>query len=60
MIGLLHARARDAATTSDERAARAAAEGMRAVEDAKFQAGGNVNPQLITASLLRALSGGRA
>jgi hypothetical protein len=30
---------------------------MRAVEDAKIQANGNVNPQLITASLLRTLAG---
>jgi hypothetical protein len=60
IIALLHARARDAARSSDVRAARAAADGVRAVEDAKGQASGNVNPQLITASLLRALAGGRA
>ncbi|HWZ57441.1 MAG TPA: hypothetical protein VNW46_00595, partial [Gemmatimonadaceae bacterium] len=56
MIALLHARARDAARNADERAARAAEHGMRAVEDAKGQANGNVNPQLITASLLRTLA----
>jgi hypothetical protein len=43
--------------SADEHAARTAAEGMRAVEDAKIQANGNVNPQLITASLLRTLAG---
>jgi DNA polymerase III subunit delta' len=57
MIAVLHERARHAAHTADERAARAAAEGVRAVEDAKIQANGNVNPQLITASLLRTLAG---
>jgi DNA polymerase-3 subunit delta' len=57
MIAVLHERARDAARTADERGARAAAEGMRAVEDAKMHANGNVNPQLITASLLRTLAG---
>jgi DNA polymerase III subunit delta' len=57
MIALLHERAREAARTSDERAARAAAEGVRAVQEAKIQANGNVNPQLITASLLRTLAG---
>jgi DNA polymerase-3 subunit delta' len=56
MIVLLHARSRDAARDSDARAARAAVEGIRAVEEAKIQANGNVNPQLITARLLRALS----
>jgi DNA polymerase-3 subunit delta' len=60
MVVLLHARARDAAHHADEHAARRAAEGVRAVEAAKLQASGNVNPQLITASLLRTLAEDRA
>jgi DNA polymerase III subunit delta' len=60
LIALLHERAREAAGNSDEDAARSAAEGVRAIEQAKIQANGNVNPQLITASLLRALVGPHA
>jgi DNA polymerase-3 subunit delta' len=52
---LVHARAREAAATGDADAARAADEGMRAIERAKSYAESNVNPQLITAELLRTI-----
>jgi DNA polymerase III subunit delta' len=52
---LVHERSREAATTGDADAARAADEGMRAIERAKTFAESNVNPQLITAALLRAI-----
>lgn len=52
---LVHARARDAAAHGDADAARAADDAMRAIERAKTYADSNVNPQLITASLLRSL-----
>jgi len=53
---LLHDRARAAATNGDTRAASGAAQAMDAVEHAKERAYGNVNPQLITASLLRQIA----
>ncbi|HEX4681463.1 MAG TPA: hypothetical protein VH277_02070 [Gemmatimonadaceae bacterium] len=53
---LLHDRARSAATKGDDRAARGASQAMDAVEHAKERAYGNVNPQLITASLLREIA----
>lgn len=54
---LLHERARAAAESSDQRAALGAARAMDAVEEAKAMASGNVNPQLLTASLVRTMSG---
>jgi DNA polymerase-3 subunit delta' len=53
---LLHERSRTAAKKGDERTAVGAARAMDAVERAKELAGGNVNPQLVTASLLRELA----
>jgi DNA polymerase III subunit delta' len=55
--GLLHRRSRSAATSGDERSAVGAARAMACVERAKEQAGGNVNPQLLSAALLRDLAG---
>ena len=52
---LLHERARTSLDRGNERAARAAARGLDAVEQAKERATGNVNPQLITNDLLRRL-----
>jgi DNA polymerase III subunit delta' len=52
---LVHERAREAANKGDADAAHAADEGMRAIERAKTYAESNVNPQLITAELLRAI-----
>jgi DNA polymerase-3 subunit delta' len=52
---VLHERARGAADRGDERAALGGARAVGAVERAKEMASGNVNPQLVTASLLRAL-----
>ena len=51
----LHDRTRAALQKSDERAAHNAARAMSVVEESKQMAGGNVNPQLITASLLEEL-----
>jgi DNA polymerase-3 subunit delta' len=51
----LHDRTRAALQKSDERAAHNAARAMSLVEESKQMAGGNVNPQLITASLLEEL-----
>jgi DNA polymerase-3 subunit delta' len=56
LTALLHERARDAATRRDERRALAASRAVESVERAKAQAGGNVNPQLVTAALLRDLA----
>jgi DNA polymerase III subunit delta' len=53
--GLLGDRARVAVERGDERAARAAAVAVTAVEGAKARAEGNVSPQLVTAGLVRAL-----
>ena len=52
----LHQRVRSAVAQSDDHAARNAARATAFVEDAKLMAGGNVNPQLITASLLSELT----
>ena len=54
---LLHDRAREASGSGDDRGAVGAARAMAVVERAKEQAGGNVNPQLLSAALLRDLSG---
>ena len=51
----LHDRARQAVERADDRAARNAARAMTLVEESKLMAGGNVNPQLITANLLSEL-----
>jgi DNA polymerase-3 subunit delta' len=53
---LLHQRARFASTRGDEGAALGAAKAIEVVEHAKEQAYGNVNPQLVTASLLRQIA----
>ena len=52
----LHQRSRLAVELGDERSARNAARAMDLVEASKRMAGGNVNPQLITASLLQELT----
>lgn len=53
---LLHDRARAATRKGDERVALGAARAIQAVEDAKEHAYHNVNPQLLTASLLRRMA----
>ena len=53
---LLHDRAQAAAVKGETRAASGAAQAMEVVERAKERAYGNVNPQLITASLLRQIA----
>jgi DNA polymerase III subunit delta' len=53
---LLNDRARDAVRRRDERAARAACRAVESVERAKGMAAGNVNPQLVSAALLRELA----
>ena len=53
---ILHARARAAATAGEETRARGAACAVDLVERAKALASGNVNPQLITAGLIRDLT----
>jgi len=53
---LLHQRAKSASTRGNERMALGAARAMDEVEHAKELAYGNVNPQLVSASLLRRLS----
>jgi DNA polymerase-3 subunit delta' len=52
---LLHDRVQERATSGDDDGARRAALAVRAVEDAKLRASGNVNPQLIGSALLREL-----
>lgn len=52
----LHEAARDATLTSDLRTARNASRAVEIVEESKLLAAGNVNPQLITAGLLRDLA----
>lgn len=49
---LLHDRSRTAAFSGNDSTAVASAKAIEAVERAKEMAGGNVNPQLVTASLL--------
>ena len=53
---LLHDRVRVAAEAGDERGAVGAARAVEVVESAKERAAGNVNPQLLTASLLQDIS----
>ena len=52
---LLHDRAREALGAGDGDRAAASVKAVRIVEDAKRSAEGNVNPQLVTAHLLREL-----
>lgn len=52
----LHGSARDAVRRNHPAAALAAARGMDAVDRARELAGGNINPQLLTARLLRELA----
>jgi len=52
----LHARMRAGAERADERQAAAASRAVDLVEEAKLLADGNVNPQLVTAKLLRDLA----
>lgn len=54
---LLHERAREATQHGDEPSARRAVRAIPEVETAKRLAEGNINPQLITARLVHALSG---
>jgi DNA polymerase III subunit delta' len=56
LTSALHEKARDAVLASDERLARNAARAVDLVEESKLLAAGNVNPQLITADLIRHLS----
>lgn len=56
LTAALHHRARQAVDRQDERAARNAARAVAIVEESKLLAGGNVNPQLVTASLLSDLA----
>ncbi len=53
---LLHERARAAASRGESAAAAGAAKAVDAVEQIKEMAGGNINPQLLTSSLLRRLA----
>jgi DNA polymerase-3 subunit delta' len=53
---LLHDRARSASRKGDAWAALGASKAIQAVEDAKDQAYHNVNPQLLTATLVRQMS----
>jgi DNA polymerase-3 subunit delta' len=53
LTALLHGRARERAAAGDDDGARRAAMAVRVVEEAKFRASGNVNPQLIGSTLLR-------
>ena len=53
---LLHDRSRDAAATGDARRASGAARAVEIVEEVKEQTLRNVNPQLLTASLLRRIA----
>ena len=56
LVGLLHERARDATTRGDDAAAAGAARGVALVEETRRIAYQNVNPQLLTARLLRDLA----
>jgi DNA polymerase-3 subunit delta' len=53
LTSVLHGRVRERADAGDEEGARRAALAVRAVEQAKLRASGNVSPQLIGSSLLR-------
>ena len=57
LTGLLHERVRQATDRGDDGAAVGAAKALDSVEAAKLRATGNVNPQLVTAELLRQLEG---
>lgn len=56
MTFVLHQRARGAANRGSEADALGAAKAVQLVAEAKDMAGGNVSPQLITASLLRRIA----
>jgi len=56
LTGLLAARARSAVSRGDHRAALGASRAIVRVEEAKTMAAGNVNPALISATLLRELA----
>lgn len=56
LTGLLHDRVRAATFSGDEHGAVGAAKAVEVVESAKERAAGNVNPQLLTISLLRELA----
>jgi DNA polymerase III subunit delta' len=56
LTSLLRDRVREAVAQHDERMALAASRGIAHVEKAKGLAAGNVNPQLVTARLLRELA----
>jgi len=56
LIVLLHDRSAAAALKGNEREAAGAARAIDAIEDAKEQADRNVNPQLVTAGLLRQIA----
>jgi DNA polymerase-3 subunit delta' len=56
LTSLLHDRARSAAERGEDNRARGAAHAIAVVERTKELATGNVNPQLLTAALLRDLA----
>ncbi len=56
LTAALHDRARERATRGDDEGARRAAMAVHVVEEAKFRASGNVNPQLIGSAILRELA----
>jgi DNA polymerase-3 subunit delta' len=53
---LLHHRVRSAVASGNERLSAGAAKALEVVERVKEQASGNVNPQLLTAALIREMS----
>jgi DNA polymerase-3 subunit delta' len=53
LTAALHDRARERAAIGDDEGARRAAMAVHVVEEAKFRASGNVNPQLIGSAILR-------
>jgi DNA polymerase-3 subunit delta' len=57
LTSLLHERARTAIAAGDESGALSASKAVEVVESAKEKAAGNVNPQLVTASLLHDIAG---
>lgn len=52
----LHDRVREASTSGDVTSSERASRAMDLVEGAKMRASGNVNPQLVTSALIRAMS----
>ncbi|HJU67944.1 MAG TPA: hypothetical protein VJ650_06805 [Gemmatimonadaceae bacterium] len=56
LTAALHDRARERAERGDDDGARRAAMAVGVVEEAKFRASGNVNPQLIGSAILRELA----